>query len=99
LINSSLQPFDYDLDGDFRYVFAQSYTRRIFGSSEVRNKRSYECGDKLFRNDNGKFIDVSEQAGIFWCKWVWSRLAVSDFNLDGPDIYVGNDFHEDDYFK
>jgi hypothetical protein len=28
--------------------------------------RSYECGDKLFRNDNGKFIDVSEQAGIFW---------------------------------
>ena len=26
-------------------------------------------------------------------------LAVSDFNLDGyPDIYVGNDFHEDDYY-
>jgi hypothetical protein len=74
------------------------YTRRIFGSSE-RNKRSYECGDKLFRNDNGKFIDVSEQAGIFWGKMVWSRLAVSDFNPDGyPDIYVGNDFHEDDYY-
>jgi hypothetical protein len=32
-------------------------------------------GDKLFRNDNGKFIDVSEQAGILGCKMVWSRIS------------------------
>ena len=26
-------------------------------------------------------------------------VAVADFNQDGyPDIYVGNDFHEDDYY-
>jgi hypothetical protein len=36
----------------------------------------------------------------FWgAKWYGLGLAVSDFNLDGyPDIYVGNDFHEDDYY-
>jgi hypothetical protein len=34
------------------------------------------------------FVDVSEQAGIFGCQWIWLRF--SDFNLDGyPDIYVG----------
>jgi hypothetical protein len=32
-------------------------------------------GDKLFRNDNGKFIDVSEQAGILGVQMVWSRIS------------------------
>ena len=76
------------------------HSESSFGNASVRNKRSYECGDKLFRNDNGKFVDVSEQAGIFGgANGYGLGLAVSDFNLDGyPDIYVGNDFHEDDYY-
>jgi hypothetical protein len=41
---------------------------------------------------------ISEQ-GIFGGANGYIRLAISDFNLDGyPDIYVGNDFHEDDYY-
>jgi hypothetical protein len=100
--SSSAAFFDYDLDGDLdMYLLNHAvHSESSFGNADIRNKRSYECGDKLFRNDNGKFIDVSEQAGIFGgANGYGLGLAVSDFNLDGyPDIYVGNDFHEDDYY-
>jgi hypothetical protein len=100
--SSSAAFFDYDLDGDLdMYLLNHAvHSEESFGNADVRNKRSYECGDKLFRNDNGKFVDVSEQAGIFGgANGYGLGLAVSDFNLDGyPDIYVGNDFHEDDYY-
>ena len=100
--SSSAAFFDYDLDGDLdMYLLNHAvHSELSFGNASTRNKRSYECGDKLFRNDNGKFVDVSEQAGIFGgANGYGLGLAVSDFNLDGyPDIYVGNDFHEDDYY-
>ncbi|MDI5893728.1 VCBS repeat-containing protein [Flavobacterium algoritolerans] len=100
--SSSASFFDYDLDGDLdMYLLNHAvHSELSFGNAAIRNKRSYECGDKLFRNDNGKFVDVSEQAGIFGgANGYGLGLAVSDFNLDGyPDIYVGNDFHEDDYY-
>lgn len=100
--SSSAAFFDYDLDGDLdMYLLNHAvHSESSFGNADIRNKRSYECGDKLFRNDNGKFVDVSKQAGIFGgANGYGLGLAVSDFNLDGyPDIYVGNDFHEDDYY-
>ena len=100
--SSSAAFFDYDLDGDLdMYLLNHAvHSESSFGNAAIRKKRSYECGDKLFRNDDGKFIDVSEQAGIFGgANGYGLGLAVSDFNLDGyPDIYVGNDFHEDDYY-
>jgi hypothetical protein len=100
--SSSAAFLDYDLDGDLdMYLLNHAVHSEVsFGNADIRNKRSYECGDKLFRNDNGKFIDVSEQSGIFGgANGYGLGLAVSDFNLDGyPDIYVGNDFHEDDYY-
>jgi hypothetical protein len=94
--------FDYDNDGDLdMYLLNHAvHSEESFGNAAIRNKRSYECGDKLFRNDNGKFVDVSEQAGIFGgANGYGLGIAVSDFNLDGnPDIYICNDFHEDDYY-
>ena len=52
------------------------------------------------RNDGGTFTDVSEEAGIYGGVNAYGLgVAVADFNQDGyPDIYVGNDFHEDDYY-
>ncbi len=46
------------------------------------------------------FVDVSEEAGIYGgINGYGLGVAISDFNQDGyPDIYVGNDFHEDDYY-
>ncbi|MCZ8230073.1 VCBS repeat-containing protein [Flavobacterium sp.] len=100
--SSSAAFLDYDLDGDLdMYLLNHAvHSEASFGNANIRNKRSYECGDKLFRNDNGKFVDVSEKAGIFGgANGYGLGIAVSDFNLDGyPDIYIGNDFHEDDYY-
>ena len=100
--SSSAAFLDYDLDGDLdMYLLNHAvHSELSFGNADIRNRRSYECGDKLFRNDNGKFVDVSEKAGIFGgANGYGLGLAVSDFNLDGyPDIYVCNDFHEDDYY-
>lgn len=93
---------DYDLDGDLdMYLLNHAvHTQESFGRADLRNRRTYETGDKLLRNDNGKFIDVSEQAGIFGgINGYGLGISIADFNADGyPDIYVGNDFHEDDYY-
>jgi len=94
--------FDYDLDGDLDcYLLNHAvHTQNSYGHADLRKDRSYETGDKLLRNDDGKFIDVSDSAGIFGGINAYGLgLAVSDFNLDGyPDLYIGNDFHEDDYY-
>ena len=93
---------DYDLDGDLdMYLLNHAvHTQDSYGKAEVRKIRNYETGDKLLRNDGSKFTDVSEEAGIYGgVNGYGLGVAISDFNQDGyPDIYVGNDFHEDDYF-
>ena len=93
---------DYDLDGDLdMYILNHAiHTQESFGNANLHNKRNYQTGDKLMRNDGGKFVDVSEQAGILGgVNGYGLGIATADFNLDGyPDIYVSNDFHEDDYY-
>ena len=100
--SSSATFLDYDLDGDLDiYLLNHAvHTQESFGKADLRFKRNYQTGDKLLRNENGKFIDVSEEAGIYGgVNGYGLSVAVSDFNQDGyPDIYVGNDFHEDDYY-
>ncbi|MDC6351163.1 VCBS repeat-containing protein [Zeaxanthinibacter sp. PT1] len=93
---------DYDLDGDLDiYLLNHAvHTQESFGSADLRYTRNYQTGDKLLRNDGGSFTDVSEKAGIYGgINGYGLGVAVADFNQDGyPDIYVGNDFHEDDYY-
>ncbi|MGB5652804.1 MAG: VCBS repeat-containing protein [Robiginitalea sp.] len=93
---------DYDLDGDLDiYLLNHAvHTQNSYGKASLRYQRDYDTGDKLLRNDGDTFTDVSEEAGIFGgINGYGLGIAVSDFNLDGyPDLYIGNDFHEDDYF-
>jgi hypothetical protein len=100
--SSSAAFLDYDLDGDLDiYLLNHAvHTQESFGLASLRNKRNYETGDKLLRNDGNTFTEVSEDAGIYGgINSYGLGVAISDFNQDGfPDIYVGNDFHEDDYY-
>jgi hypothetical protein len=59
--------FDYDADGDLdMYLLNHSvHTERGVSSRPQRSPRHPRAGDRLFRNDGGRFRDVSEQAGIF----------------------------------
>ncbi|GAB5398952.1 MAG: VCBS repeat-containing protein [Aureisphaera sp.] len=93
--------FDYDLDGDLdAYVMNHTLNpNNNFGRGSLRFKTDSIIGDKLLQNQNGVFIDVSKEAMIFQNKISFGLgLSVSDLNQDGyPDIYVGNDFFENDY--
>ena len=65
----------------------------------IRNIRSTNGGDRLYRNDNNHFVDVSAQAGIYGSEIGFGLgVTVGDLNNDGwPDLYVSNDFFEKDY--
>jgi len=100
--SSSASFFDYDNDGDLDMYLLNHAVHSVssFGPAEIRKKRVYESGDKLMRNDNNKFVEVSEEAGIYGGANSYGlAIATSDFNNDGfTDIYICNDFHEDDYY-
>jgi hypothetical protein len=94
--------FDYDRDGDLdMFLLNHSlHQNGTFGKAgTLRYQTHATAGDKLLRNDQGKFIDVTQQAGIYSSVLGYGLgVVVSDVNLDGwPDIFVGNDFHENDY--
>ena len=93
--------FDYDLDGDLdMYQLNHSvHNPDVYIHASLRSKRDSLAGDRLFRNDNGKFTDVSDAAGIYGGATGYGlAVAIGDIDNNGcPDIYVSNDFHENDY--
>jgi len=93
--------FDYDLDGDLdMFLLNHSvFPNRTYGKGKQRFEVDSLSGDKLFKNTDGNFVEVSKEAGIFQGKIGYGLgCSISDINNDGyPDIYVGNDFFENDY--
>jgi enediyne biosynthesis protein E4 len=95
--------FDYDLDGDldmFLLNHAKITYSPFYNTKRLRNLRHPKFGNRLYRNDGGKFTDVSVEARIHGSGINFGLgIAVSDLNLDGwPDIYVTNDYEEQDFF-
>jgi hypothetical protein len=97
--------FDYDRDNDLDMMLInQSLPQYAKGEIDYLKSRDRMLdtmfGNKLFRNDNGHFTDVSSAAGIHSTVMTFSLgLSTSDLNMDGwPDIYIANDFKEPDYY-
>lgn len=103
--------FDYDKDGDLdAYILNNSNIPvSSLGYAEQREVRAQDwegvphifrgVGDMLLRNDDGTFVDVSEEAGIYGSLIGFGLgVMVTDLNQDlYPDLYISNDFYERDY--
>jgi hypothetical protein len=96
--------FDYDKDGDLDlFVINESspdYSKGLLDYSQLRGKSGDTAlHNHLYRNDGGHFTDVTTQAGIRSNVLTFSLgISTADIDQDGwPDIYVANDFNENDY--
>jgi hypothetical protein len=93
--------FDYDGDGDLdMYLLNHStHIERTRSTHPQRSPRHARAGDRLYRNDGGHFVDVSDQAHIYGgVEGYGLGVVASDLNGDGcPDLYIANDFQEDDF--
>ncbi|QLE00831.1 VCBS repeat-containing protein [Galbibacter sp. BG1] len=92
---------DYDLDGDLdMYLLNHSvHPNSNYGHGKKRNLIDSLAGDRFHENENGYFKDVSKEVGVHQGSIGYGLgIAISDINNDGyPDIYIGNDFFENDY--
>ena len=92
--------FDYDLDGDLDvYLLNSSVHQATPSRAKKREARSKQAGDRLYRNDGGTFTEVTKEAGIHSSRLGYGLgVAASDLDDNGcPDLYVANDFLENDY--
>src|SRR3989454_196264 len=93
--------FDYDGDGDLdMYLLTHStHVERTPSTHPQRWPRHPRAGDRLYRNDGGHFVDVSEHAHIYGgVEGYGLGVIASDLDGDGcPDLYIATDFQEDDF--
>lgn len=96
LVNNSYRAIgSFDLENNIRGV-----RDSLGGDKLYRNELVSEGEDKSkSRNENVRFTNVSEQAGIYGSEIGFGLgVSVGDMNRDGwPDLYVSNDFFERDY--
>ncbi len=99
--------FDYDLDGDLDvYLLNHSvHGDATYGRADFREQPDAAAGDRLYRRDTDaagrtRYINMTAAAGVYSSKIGYGlSAAIADFDGDGyPDIYVCNDFSENDYY-
>lgn len=93
--------FDMDNDNDLDlYISARPDSFYLGLSQMVKGKRNppEKCRNKLYRNDNGKFVEIGEEAGIANTYGYALSVLCADLNNDGyQDIFVSNDYADNDY--
>ncbi len=91
--------FDYDKDGDLDCIVMNE--SELYGVdpinllrlTEENQKLKYASSSHLYRNDNGKFKDVTKEANIELSIFGLG-LSISDINNDGwLDFYIASDYY------
>lgn len=93
--------FDFDKDGDldcivmnendYYGVDPSNFYKILSDKTKLKENSSH-----LYRNDNGKFTDITEEAGLLKPTFGLG-LCVSDINNDNwLDIYIANDYYVPD---
>ena len=92
--------FDFDNDNDLDMYLVnhrQDFQNNTSINPAVQNNKEPYNSDQLFRNDGGRFTNVTKQSGIENKAWGLSA-SIGDFNNDNlPDVFVANDFLEPDF--
>lgn len=94
--------FDADLDGDLDF-FQLNHSVHANGTFGKRDDflDTYHplAGDRFFENVEGKYLEKTKESGIHSSALGYGLgVGIGDVNFDGyPDLYIGNDFHENDY--
>ncbi|WP_299557360.1 FG-GAP-like repeat-containing protein [Seonamhaeicola sp.] len=96
--------FDYDKDGDLDMFLLNHgidplYSTNIKQIPKLLNEASQNQSEQLYRNDGGKFTNVSKLCGITNNALSFGLgIAIGDVNNDGwPDILTGHDYSEKDH--
>lgn len=104
---------DYDVDGDLdlyvsNYVAfdAAAWVNAVGFKNDRDEPPQFSPflfpaeADALYRNDGGRFTDVTAQSGIAAAAGKGMAVAFADLNDDDwPDVYVINDVSPDCYFQ
>ena len=76
---------DYDGDGDLDWFVSSIWT-----DPDEEGVQAYSVGNRLYRNEDGVFSDVTEAAGVRDGSWGWGS-CFADFDLDSDlDLYHTN---------
>ncbi|MEM6522405.1 MAG: VCBS repeat-containing protein [Bacteroidota bacterium] len=97
--------FDYDHDSDLDVYLLNHSVHAIdsYGSADKRELKDARSGDLLLQSQIAQgsltFKDVTKVSGIYSSKIGYGLgISAADIDNDGwQDIYVSNDFHENDY--
>ena len=92
--------FDYDRDGDLdMFLINSGIEPTALPTDKLLSTKSEYTSDKLFRNDDGKYKDVSDASGILNNSLGFGLgIAIGDLNNDQwPDIVIGQDYSEKDH--
>ena len=97
--------FDFDRDGDLDMFLVNHSIQEYAGFSRInasfKSQKDQYIGNKLFLNSgDGRFTEITDDAGLISNVLGFGLAAtVLDADNDGwLDIYVSNDYTEEDYF-